>query len=327
MGFYENIAEFAGLPILRYPDTVEGHVSAEALAKPGDYAWRLQELRQSQYRDRTDTLADLFASFLDRVDAAAVRAIVFGSWNGADGSDNDELVRLLVGSAARLPNLRSVFLGEILAEENEVSWILQADVSPLLEAYPALEELWIRGGNELRMRPVTHPSLKTLVVETGGLPGEFVRNLDASTLPHLEHLELYLGTDEYGGDATASDLTDILDGSKFPRLTYLGLRNALAANEFAEALADAPVVAQLLTLDLSLGALTDTGADALLQGQPLTHLELLDLHHHYLSDAMMERIEEAFLGTGTEVDVNDQEEADEIDEDGEPEWLSIAHSE
>ena len=32
----------------------------------------------------------------------------------------------------------------------------------------------------------------------------------AAELPNLEHLELWLGTDSYGGDATVADLADLL---------------------------------------------------------------------------------------------------------------------
>ena len=42
-------------------------------------------------------------------------------------------------------------------------------------------------------------------------------------------------------------------------------------------------MARLKTLDLSMGVLSDVGAEALLAGQPLTHLRRLDLHHHFLS--------------------------------------------
>lgn len=39
-----------------------------------------------------------------------------------------------------------------------------------------------------------------------------------------------------------------------------------------------------------MGTLSDEGAEALLHGQPLTHLEELDLSHHFLSHDMMLRI-------------------------------------
>jgi hypothetical protein len=327
MGFFdEDISDFTGLPIVSFPETVGGEIDERAAADPGAYAWRLRAAGEYEDDGPTDYV-DVFADFLARVDTSAVQAVVIASWGQSYETSSVEAVGLLAGAADRLPALRTIFLGDIAQDEAEISWITQSDVSPLLKAYPQLERLWIRGSQGLEIEILEHHGLAALVVECGGLPGEFARHVDASELPNLEYLELYLGVDEYGGDVTATDLTEILAGAKFPKLTYLGLRDAINANEMAEALADAPVVAQLEVLDLSLGALTDAGADALLNGQPLTHLERLDLHHHYLSDAMMDRIEEAFLGTGTEVDVNEQEEPDEFDEDGEPAWLSVAVSE
>ena len=72
----------------------------------------------------------------------------------------------------------------------------------------------------------------------------------------------------------------------------------------AAALAHAPIVARLESLDLSLGTLSDVGAAALLAGQPLTHLKRLDLHHHFLSDEMIERLYQAV--PCAEVDVSEQ---------------------
>jgi hypothetical protein len=103
---------------------------------------------------------------------------------------------------------------------------------------------------------------------------------------------------------TAEDLESILSGVAFPKLRHLGLRDAENADELAVALAHAPVVARLESLDLSLGTLSDVGAAALLAGQPLTHLKRLDLHHHFLSDAMIERLWRAL--PDVEVDASEQ---------------------
>lgn len=114
-------------------------------------------------------------------------------------------------------------------------------------------------------------------------------------------LDLYLGTREYGGLANAEDLAAILSGEDFANLRHLGLRDAENADEVAAALAHAPVVARLESLDLSLGSLGDAGAAALLSGQPLSHLKRLDLHHHFLSDAMVDRLWQALPAVHVEV--------------------------
>src|SRR5262249_49935198 len=106
---------------------------------------------------------------------------------------------------------------------------------------------------------------------------------------------------EYGGTTTVPDLDPILAGTRWPRLRYLGLRNAEHADKVAAAVAAAPVVARLSILGLSLGTLGDAGARALLNGQPLTHLAALDLHHHFLSEATRRRLREA-LGDRVNLD-------------------------
>jgi hypothetical protein len=69
--------------------------------------------------------------------------------------------------------------------------------------------------------------------------------------------------------------------------------NSDIQDEVCAAVATAPVVARLSELALSMGALTDDGAEALLSGQPLTHLVELDLRHHYLTAPMVTRLRAA----------------------------------
>lgn len=127
-------------------------------------------------------------------------------------------------------------------------------------------------------------------------------------MPNLTHLELWLGVDNYGGDATIDDLAPILAGRSLPALTHLGLRNAEIADQIAEAVAAAPIVARLTSLDLSKGTLGDAGGEALLAGQPLTHLKTLDLSHHFLSPELAQRIVEELPGVAVDVSDRQQEE-------------------
>jgi hypothetical protein len=120
-----------------------------------------------------------------------------------------------------------------------------------------------------------------------------IRAIGRSDLPNLQALELWLGTRERGGRATAADLAGILSGERLPALTRLGLMNSDIQDEVCAAVATAPVVARLSELALSMGALTDDGAEALLSGQPLTHLVELDLRHHYLTAPMVARLRAA----------------------------------
>ncbi|GAA5070251.1 hypothetical protein HNP84_001690 [Thermocatellispora tengchongensis] len=305
-------ATYLGLPTATLP---EGGEQGARLPAAGEAVWVLRG--GGGYADPDPTFADHFARFLDTVDPAEVRAIIVESWEEPYSISADVPVGLLAENAGRLPALRSIFLGDMESEVCEISWIKQADVTPLLEAYPKLERLEVRGSDGLALRPVRHEALKMLRFESGGLPGAVVRALGECDLPALEHLELWLGEESYGWDGTLADLEGILSGARLPALRHLGLQDSEIQDEIAAAVAAAPIVARLESLSLSMGVLGDEGAEALLSGQPLTHLRSLDLSHHYMSDDMMKRLRAAL--PGVELDLSEQEAPD--DEDG---WRYIA---
>lgn len=306
MTINEHVTEFAGLPCRTFA------VDNPSPADHSAVAWRVTawEEDDNQWDEPlSPAFARSFETFLDRVDTEAVTTLVIGSWGYA--AMNEAPIGLLCAAAPRLPNLRALFLGDITFEECEISWIKQGDVTELLSAYPGLEVLRVRGADGLVLRPVRHGRLRELAFESGGLPATVVRAVGECDLPVLEHLELWLGTDDYGGDATVADLAPILGGDRWPALRYLGLRDAEIADEVAAALANAPVIDRLHTLDLSLGVLSDAGAAALLAGQSLAHLRRLDLHHHYISPELAARLAAELPDVG--VDLTDAQEPDEYD--------------
>nr|WP_051742803.1 STM4015 family protein [Kitasatospora sp. MBT66] len=284
------------------------------LPEPGTVAWRLAVAYGSE-----GGFEALWSAFLEAVDPAAVRGLVLGPWWIQDYTPVSEALSRIVADADRFPALEGLFIGDVSSEDCEISWLEMSDVTPALKAFPRLTDLVVRGGNGLRLEPFRHERLTHLRFETGGLPGRVVRGVTASELPALESLELWFGVDEYGGDATIDDVAPLLAGTRLPALRHLGLQNSEFQDEIAAAVAHASVVAQLSTLSLSMGVLSDEGATALLDGQPLTHLKSLDLHHHYLSEAMQERIREAL--PGVDVDLSDAEEEDE------DEWRYVEVSE
>ncbi|BFH11652.1 hypothetical protein J6TS7_07520 [Paenibacillus dendritiformis] len=109
-----------------------------------------------------------------------------------------------------------------------------------------------------------HARLKELVIICGGLPAEVLADIRNAKLPELRKLELYLGVDEYGFSGSLDDVLSVAKPGLFPKLTYLGLKDSEIQDEIAQALADAPILDQLETLDLSYGTLSDAGAEALL---------------------------------------------------------------
>ncbi|MFD3685080.1 STM4015 family protein [Nocardiopsis sp. NPDC058631] len=336
----EHLTEYAGLPVVEFLDRdAEAHdlqraafdargkqVEAPASTPhrermdkagldPGSAAWRL---RLSSY---TEELVPYLARFVEEVDTSRVTALVIGDWGFEEGSDisSRELRDALISHAADLPALRSLFLGDITFEENEISWIHHCDLAPLLAAYPRLEELAVRGvgdtyqgGDMLSLHVPEHGALRSLTLQSGGLPGQVVRQVLASGLPALERLELWLGVEHYGGDTTPDDLAPLLSGAALPGLRHLGLRNSRRTGEWVRALAGAPITARLSSVDLSLGTLREGDVEHLLAAVPvLSHLESLDLHHHYLSEEATERVRAAFARAGVEVDVSDRQGASE----------------
>ncbi|GAA2898132.1 hypothetical protein GCM10010517_63200 [Streptosporangium fragile] len=283
---------YAGLPVTE-PDAI----ARRRVPDPSRFAWSLYDDDPLGEDDGGSAFSDGLEELLATVGGSRIRAIVVSGGNARNAP------AVLAANAHRLPRLRSLFLGLVEPEYWEISWIRQGDITPILEAFPRLERLDVRGSDGLRLRPVRHEFLNVLRFECGGLPGDVVRALGRCELPALEHLELWLGVSQYGGDATAGDLEGVLSGAGLPALRRLGLRDSEIQDEVAAAVATAPVVARLEALSLSMGVLTDTGAEALLSGQPLTHLRHLDLHHHFLTEAMAERVRLAL--PGVEVDLSD----------------------
>ncbi|MFI0423019.1 STM4015 family protein [Spongiactinospora sp. 9N601] len=289
---HEHLTEFHGLPVHDLGGS----------APPSAAAWRVEG--DDSYDD-LPSFEESFAKLLDTVDCGAVRALVVGTWGWAhDDRRADVPVGLLTEAAPRFPALEAIFLGDYVSEESEISWIGQSDVTPLLTAFPRLKRLDVRGGDGLEFPAVEHAALETLRFESGGLPAEVVRAVGASTLPALRHLELWLGSDNYSGDSGPDDWAGILAGRGLPALRHLGLQDSERQDDVAAAIATAPIVARLESLDLSMGTLSDEGAEALLSGQPLTHLKRLNLRHHYISAEMSKRVLDAL--PDVEIDISDR---------------------
>lgn len=311
MTINEHTTHFAGKPVVDWDP-------ATGIQDPAGTIYRValgyDEADEQVWNDN-------FALFLDDPASSQVVGIVVGAWEEPYEADGSQLVvEALVAARDRLPNLRAIFLGDMTYEECEISWIVQTDVSPLFAAYPALEHFCVRGATGLSLGAPQHDQLLSLTVQSGGLDAEIVRVVCAARLPALEHLELWLGTENYGANTTVEDLAPILGGALFPKLRYLGLRDSEIADEIAAALAQAPVLERIRVLDLSLGTLSDAGAAALLASPALARLEKLDIHYHYCSQELVAQLQ----SLGIEVDASDAREDEE--DDGEV-WRYVAVSE
>lgn len=301
MTIHEHMTEFAGKAIADWEP-------GEPLGDPAQVIHRISISWDES--DEGGVWADKFARFLATPNSNLTTGIVVGPWEEMSERENASgIVEAIADAADRLPRLAAIFFGDIIVEESEISWIEQGDVASLLAAYPRLEHFGVRGGNGLRFSSLRHENLKSLIVQTGGLPKEVVADISGARLPALRHLELWLGVEDYGGDTTVDDLAPILSGDRFPALTYLGLRDSEIADHLAVAVATAPILERVEVLDLSLGTLTDEGAAALLASPAVPKLRKLDLHHHYCSEELVARL----MALPIEVDASDRQEVDEFE--------------
>jgi hypothetical protein len=187
----------------------------------------------------------MLKQFCSDRNASKVEELIIGAFD-FDGGDTKQIIDVLAESSSKLPHLTVLFVGDITYEENEISWINQCDVGPVLKAYPKLEYFRVRGGNSLSLgKPLQHSNLKYLIIESGGLPPNVIAEVNNSDLPNLEYLELWLGSNNYGFESSANDFASILSGANFPRLRYLGLRDSEIADDLAVAFDNAPVLQKL----------------------------------------------------------------------------------
>lgn len=297
--------------------TVEGHAETFIGLPIKDYDpdERIQAPEGAVYRvslgyDEGEgglTMAARLAQFFSDPAVHRIQGVVIGTWHSEWDEPANSVVESLVSVRDKVPRLRGIFLGDITSEECEISWIQQTDVGPLLDAYPKLQHFRVRGGNGLSLGRLDHAHLKSLIVESGGLPVSVVREVSTAHLPELEHLELWLGSDNYGWDGGVDDLQPILSGNLFPKLQYLGLRDCEIADDIAAVVANAPIVRRIRTLDLSLGNLGDDGFRSLCMLPRDGRLEKLDVHHHFASAEMVKELQRL----PCEVDASDVQEAEE----------------
>jgi hypothetical protein len=295
----ENLTSLNGKPVKDYE-------SKSGIKNPETTVYRLR-VDYDSFSDGLKIPA-LLADFCKDPNASKVQELVIGAFD-FDGGDSKEVIAALAEASSKLSNLKVLFIGDITYEENEISWIIQCDVSAVLRSYPELEYFGIRGGNSLSFGgQLKHNKLKNLVIESGGLPANVIEEVSQATLPNLEHLELWLGSDNYGFSSTVEDFATIINGKNFPKLRYLGLRDSEISDDLAKAISQSTILNQLESLDLSLGTLGDEGAKALISNPAIRKLKTLDLHYHFISDSVCTQLMQ--LGINN-VNLDKQNKADE----------------
>ncbi len=246
--------------------------------------------------DDARSMGELLEEYLSKIDPSTLQALIFGAWSEPYADGPGEAFEVLIKHASRLTDLKALFVGDMTSEECEISWIIQGNYQSLLQAFPQIEVLRIRGASSLQLPAFSHPRLRELTIECGGLPREIGEGLAQSTLPSLEYLELWLGTDEYGFSGDIDLFKRVMQQLYTSKLRHVGLRDAQIADEVAKWLAAEAWIADLETLDLSLGTLGDDGAKALLASPYLAKLKRLNLSYHYISAALQAQLRAAIPG-------------------------------
>lgn len=274
----ENLSIFNGKPVIDF-DPEKGIQTTENI-----YRLRLD----FDTYDNGIRIEQHLKQLCDDPKIAAIKELVIGSW-GYD-SDSSKLVEAIVEHKDKLINLTHLMIGDITYSENEMSWIQQSNLTPAIEALPNLTYLCTRGGAGIAFENLSHSKLQTLIVQTGGLGSYAVKQILAAKLPELEHLELWTGQENYGFDGKIEDYKPLLTEKIFPKLTHIGFRNSLIADEFAVALKDSYLLDQLETLDFSLGALGNVGGQALIDNPKIQNLKKLNIKNPFMKKELVETI-------------------------------------
>ena len=268
-----------------------------------------------EYEEGDKSAITMVADILADPEFAELEEVIIGSWGNAwDEAELgvQEIIDDIIENKEQFSHIKSLFIGDMDSEECEVSWIIQGNYENLFGAMPQLESLTIQGSNDLELGKVEAPNLQSLEIICGGLPEEVIQSVRDAKLPALESLTLYIGVEDYGFDGTNKDIEELLEKSDFPALENLAIVDSEIQDEICKAVLDSKYMKQINRLELSMGTLTDKGGQLLLDKLPeFPNVECLDVHYHYLSDEMMEKLEALPI----EVNTDYQEEPDEDDDE------------
>lgn len=235
------------------------------------------------------------------------KQLTVGCWD-FDCGDCGELVKGLIENKQRLQQLEGLFWGDIDSEECEISWIEQTDLGPLLDVLPNLKALKIKGTGGLSIGRKMRPNLTSLEIISGGMPTDVVEDIVHSGLPNLEKLVLYVGVNDYGFDDDLEIFRPFFSKENYPKLKYLGIVDAEGEDEIVDRFLESDILPQLEVMDISCGILTDEGAQKLLdQADKVGHLQLIDMHYHFLSKSMQHKLQQLPV----KVDLSDPQKYDE----------------
>jgi len=167
------------------------------------------------------------------------------------------------------------------------------DLTRLWPAVPELRRLTI-AGERLELGTLALPQLAQLRLRDQTLRASTARRLARAPWPHVQLLEVDFG-ESFRGDASIDELQAWLARPDLPALTHLALHHVRSLDELVRDLAFCPVAAQLETLELVAGNLTDAAAHELASKRAsFPRLARLHVAKNRITDAGLAALRAAF---------------------------------
>lgn len=277
------------------------------------FTWQLgfmKSVRLATSYDAEHDVADLLAQLLDHPSARFLQEITVGLAS-TDGENEYQSVIDLLVKKAKPATLRSLFLGDFeYPDETEMSWSHIGNASKLWSTFPGLRKVILQSGS-MTLGKIELPECREFSARSGGLGADAVKSIVSARWPKLESLEIWFGSENYGAEGTLEMIQPILDARGLGSLKHLKLMNAEFTDEIAAALPGSKILAQLETLDLSMGCMTKAGVDAIAaKKDAFKHLTLLNIEDNAIEEGQAEVLD----GICKEVRIGEQS-PDRVEED------------
>jgi uncharacterized protein (TIGR02996 family) len=242
----------------------------------------------NNYTSKTDeTVVDILEHLFEHPSGRFLRELAIGV-NGENDASLEEICELLGREAP--PTLRVLELGAFEREDSDISYFEVGNCAPAWPKLGNLRTLIVKGAS-MTLGDIDLPSLEHAEFRSGGLWRTTLESISAARWPKLRRLDVWFGDSNYGADTTIDDLATLLAREDLPALTHLGLMNCEFTDAICTALGTAKIMANVETLDLSMGVLSDEGARVLVDSASLwPKLKKLDVSSTFVSDAAIEEL-------------------------------------
>jgi len=261
--------------------------------QPAELKWELGFIRAATLIATPESKRDgrrldrLVQALLALPSARFLRELYISSPTARGSGDEVALLHAALEEAGPRPTLQRLGLVDSGVETYPLA---AGPLRPFAWLYPRLRALDVQADAfELDAGP-PFGALEELALRT--CSRAVLRGLGATAWPALRQLDLWIGR-----GVAAQDVLALLTPERFPRLTMLGLKNLAFADELCAALPGLALAPRLEWLDLSLGTMTDAGADALLRAWPRPgRLRAIGVEGNFLSPAATRRLRATGIG-------------------------------